>query len=206
LVRGLPWLLPVMTGLPTRGADARTPTICCMGLLEERYYQIIPELARALPDTTFRLFVRQADPACTALLALHPNVVVSVGESTDSMMECLTASRYLLILDHDDCRYRHDRLSGAIPFGLNLTVPMVMSNELAAIYDIRAGVVGYRGTPDAGLAQRLVAITPAEYQQLVADMVVERARMARLAATRFDRFLQGEDLDERAPIVASATP
>ncbi len=193
LVRQLPWLLPVMTGLPTISADARNATICCMGLLEERYYQIIPELARALPDKTFRLFVRQIDPICAALLAPHPNVVVSVGEGTDSMMECVASSLYLLILDHDDCRYRHDRLSGAIPFGLNLTVPMVMSNELAAVYDIRAGIVGYRATPDVALAQRLASITPAEYRRLVDAMVVERARLAHVAATRFDRFLHGED-------------
>jgi hypothetical protein len=204
LVRQLPWLLPVTAGLPIRSASARERTICCMGLLEERYYQIIPELARAMPDTTFRLFVRQAHPKCMALLSPLANVAVAIGEGTDSMMEYLASSRYLLILDHEESRYRQDRLSGAIPLGLNLAVPMVMSSELAQLYDIRAGVVTYPGTPDAGLAQRLASITPAEYERLVADMVVERTRMAQVASQRFSEFLRGEGDHEREPALARA--
>ena len=34
------------------------------------------------------------------------------------MMDYLATSRYLLVLDHAESRYRKDRLSGAIPLGL----------------------------------------------------------------------------------------
>jgi len=197
LVGTLPWLLPVIDGLPIRSASARNPAICCMGLLEERYYQIIPEMALAMRDVTFRLFVRQAHPACMSLLAQLPNVVVAIGEGTESMMEYLTSSRYLLILDHEDSRYRQDRLSGAIPVGLNLAVPMVMSRELASVYDIRAGVVTYQGTPDADLVRRLASITPDEYAKLVADMIPERSRLAQVASQRFSAFLDSEEADQR---------
>jgi hypothetical protein len=189
LLQPLPWLLPVLTGLPTVAADERKPTICCMGLLEERYYQIIPELARAMPDTEFRLFVRQTHPDCMAKLQDSSNVVVVVGEGTDSMMAHLASSRFLLILDYADSRYRKDRLSGAIPFGLNLGVPMVMSSQLAALYDIRAGVVSYDDAPGTALVNRLSTITPEEYRGLVSDALGERERMARVAAERFAEFL-----------------
>ena len=202
LLQPLPWLLPVITGLPTQSADCRKQTICCMGLLEERYYQIIPQIARAMPDTLFRLFVRQAHPTCMSLLSGLPNVVVSVGEGTDSMMEYLASSRYLLILDHEESRYRKDRLSGAIPFGLNLAVPMVMSKELAALYDIRAGVVSYESSPGADLVRRLSSITPAAYGTLVADMLTERERLAHVGSKRFTEFLHPEQTMESEPSLA----
>ena len=106
------------------------------------------------------------------------------------MMAHLASSRFLLILDHADSRYRKDRLSGAIPFGLNLAVPMVMPSELATLYDIQAGIVCYDGTPGADLVARLASITPGDYRALVAKMLTERERVARLGAKRLSEFLQ----------------
>ena len=79
---------------------------------------------------------------------------------------------------------------------------MVMSSELARLYDIRAGVVTYQGTPDKDLAQTLASITADQYEQLVADMVAERTRMAQVASQRFSEFLRAEGDDEREPAVA----
>jgi hypothetical protein len=160
-----------------------------MGLLEERYYQIIPALARALPDHEFRLFVREAHPACVDALAGLSNVIVAVGVGTDAMMDYLATSRYLLVLDHAESRYRKDRLSGAIPFGLNLAVPMIMSRQLAGLYDIRGGVVTYDDVPDADLAERLSTIDAEAYRALVADALAERNRLAQHAAEQFFAFL-----------------
>jgi hypothetical protein len=194
LLRPLPWLLPVFTELPTVSADERRATICSMGLLEERYYEIIPALARAMPDVELRLFVREIPPECMALLVGLPNVVVAVAESTNAMMAYFATTRFLLILDHPESRYRKDRLSGAIPLGFNLGVPMVMSRQLAALHDIRGGVVTYDDTPDADLGERMAAITPVAYRALVEDVLAERSRLARLAAHRFDAFLQSRSV------------
>jgi hypothetical protein len=121
------------------------------------------------------------------------------------MMAYLAASRFLLILDHAESRYRKDRLSGAIPFGLNLAVPMVMSQELAALYDIRAGVVSYADAPDEHLVARLSSITPEGYRALVAETLAERDRMARVADERFDDFLQPDASRELEPPLAHAS-
>lgn len=189
LLKPLPWLLPVFEDLPVRDADARRPTVCCMGLLEERYYQIIPTLARALPDHEFRLFVRAAHPTCVEALAGLPNVNIAVGVGTDEMMEYLATSRYLLVLDHPEGRYRKDRLSGAIPIGLNLAVPMVMSQQLADLYEIRDGVVTYDDVPDDELAERMSQIDAEAYRALIADTLAERSRLAQLGEERLLAFL-----------------
>ena len=190
LLHALPWLLPVFDGLPTTNVDERRATICSMGLLEERYYQIIPTLARAMPHVELRLFVRTSHPECMALFAGIPNIVVVTGESTDTMMRYLTTSRFLLILDHAESRYRKDRLSGALPFGFNLGVPMVMSRQLAALNDIRGGVLTYDDIPDDDLVARMASMTPDAYRALVDDTLAERTRLARVAAQRFTGFLR----------------
>ena len=189
LLEPIPWLLPVVN-LPTSKVEARSRSMCCMGLLEERYHQLIPDIARAMPDTVVRLFARRVDASCRALLADLPNVVIAAGEPTDSMMEHVAGSRFLLILDHPESRYRKDRLSGAIPFGLNLAVPMVMSRQLADLYGIRAGVVTYDDVPGPALVQRLASMTDAEYRVIVEELAAERDRIGELARRTFTGFLE----------------
>ena len=153
--------------------------ICGVINSEQRNYQLA--LDNVDNNITFKIIGTQSQPSYNdfvddiAASGYQNQFEIHLDYEVEDYLDEVKNCKFIMPLVQDGSFYYTDRLTGSIPLALSFEKPLLLDEDLRAIYGFQEGYISYQNLAD--VKNQVVNISSSEYDDLVVEIKNERDRL-----------------------------